>query len=87
MNDNHEDPNLKVVRVPAEGMVWPTFFSTRLILPGEELTYDYGGNGDMYWWRQVSGVILQVLMLQEYIGLSLLSVYGIIRVSHQGLDI
>lgn len=52
INDDHLNPNLKVVTLKVAGRTHPVFFTKKTVLVGEELTYSYGGPNQNYPWRQ-----------------------------------
>ncbi|XP_052426266.1 uncharacterized protein LOC127968823 isoform X16 [Carassius gibelio] len=50
INDDHINPNCTMKRIIVEGKPCLCLFAARDIIPGEELTYDYGGS---HWpWRK-----------------------------------
>nr|XP_046238365.1 uncharacterized protein LOC124055525 [Scatophagus argus] len=51
VNDDHRHPNCKTKRVITEAKSYLCLFALRDIQPGEEITYDYGGN-DWPWRKQ-----------------------------------
>ncbi|KAL7380029.1 hypothetical protein ABVT39_010160 [Epinephelus coioides] len=54
VNDDHCSPNCKMKKVDTEGKPHLFLFALRDIIPGEEITYDYGGT-DWPWRKQVEG--------------------------------
>ncbi len=44
INDDHINPNCTMKRIVVEGKPRLCLFAARNIIPGEELTYDYGGS-------------------------------------------
>nr|XP_046253176.1 N-lysine methyltransferase KMT5A-like [Scatophagus argus] len=59
VNDDHRHPNCKMKRVITEAKPYLCLFALRDIQPGEEITYDYGGN-DWPWRKQVCHYLLSV---------------------------
>ncbi|XP_028256549.1 uncharacterized protein LOC114432624 isoform X2 [Parambassis ranga] len=49
VNDNHISPNCRVEKIEYEGTPHLCLFALKSILPGEEITYDYGDSS--YPWR------------------------------------
>ncbi|XP_058232049.1 histone-lysine N-methyltransferase set-1-like [Hemibagrus wyckioides] len=53
VNDDHINPNCKMKRIIVEGKPHLCLFALRDILPGEEVTYNYG-DGDYAWRIEVT---------------------------------
>ncbi|XP_054601443.1 uncharacterized protein [Nothobranchius furzeri] len=51
VNDDHINPNCKVMKMTHEEKPHLCLFAQKKILPGEEITFDYGGNSTRYVWR------------------------------------
>ncbi|XP_036430967.1 histone-lysine N-methyltransferase set-1-like isoform X1 [Colossoma macropomum] len=51
VNDEHKDPNCKMKKIIVQGKPHLCLFAIRDIMPGEEITYDYGGS-DWPWRRK-----------------------------------
>ena len=58
VNDDHIHPNCRMKKVVADGKPHLCLFAVRDIIPGEEITYDYGGT-DWPWREKVSQISFQ----------------------------
>lgn len=52
VNDQHRNPNCKMRTIAVDGMPQLCLFAIRDIMPGEEVTYNYG-DSDWPWRKQV----------------------------------
>ncbi|KAK1784194.1 hypothetical protein P4O66_003972 [Electrophorus voltai] len=52
VNDEHKGPNCRMKKIIVQGKPHLCLFAIRDIMPGEEITYDYGGS-DWPWRKKV----------------------------------
>ena len=78
VNDEHKNPNCKMQTIQVDNMPHLCLFAIRDIVPGEEVTYNYG-DSDWPWrkqvWKHATGVCKMICYVSAPILVALECVY------------